>query len=100
MQRGELWTIIPLTHPKPRPAVLVSVDAWNTMAPDVIVVPLTTRPGPSRPSVHHDSLRQTSYAKCGAMGSLPKTNMKERIGRVDDATLAAIGRELRRLLGV
>lgn len=100
MQRGEIWTVIPGMHPKPRPAVLVSVDTWNTVAPDVIVVPLTTRRGPSRPPVQHPSLRHATYAKCGAMGALPKTNLKERIGRVDDATLAAIGLELRRLLGL
>lgn len=99
MQRGEIWTVVPLTHPKPRPAVLVSVETWNTLAPDVIVVPLTTRSGPSRPAVRHPSLREPSYAKCGAVSALPKSHLKQQIGRVDEETLAAIGRELRRLLG-
>lgn len=100
MRRGEIWTIVPLAHLKPRPAVLVSVETWNTLAHDVIVVPLTTRPGPSRPPVQHPSLRQPSYAKCGALGALPKSHLKERIGQVDDATLATIGLELRRLLAL
>ncbi len=98
--RGEIWTVVPLDHPKPRPAVILSVDSWNEHAPDVLVVPLTTRPGPSRPGVRHPGLREQSYAKCGALNALPKTRLKQRIGRVDDAILTAIGRELRRLLGL
>jgi mRNA-degrading endonuclease toxin of MazEF toxin-antitoxin module len=100
MRRGEIWTVVPLDHPKPRPAVILSVDGWNEHAPDVLVVPLTTRPGPSRPGVRHPGLRELSYAKCGALNALPKTRLKQRVGRVDAAILAAIGRELRRLLGL
>jgi mRNA-degrading endonuclease toxin of MazEF toxin-antitoxin module len=100
MLRGEIWTVVPLDHPKPRPAVILSVDSWNQQAPDVLVVPLTTRPGPSRPAVRHASLREQSYAKCGALNALPKTRLKHRIGRVGPETLAAIGSELRRLLAI
>ena len=100
MKRGELWTVVPLDHPKPRPAVVVSVDAWNAHALDVIVVPLTTQPGPSRPEVRHAGLRQASYAKCGGMGSLPKSHLKQRIGRLDEPTLDRIGLELGRLLAI
>ena len=100
IRRGEIWTVVPLAHPKPRPAIVLSVDAWNTYAPDVVLVPLTTRPGPSRPPVRHPSLEHPSYARCGGVGALPKTHLKERIGRVDDHTLTAIGLELRRLLAI
>lgn len=100
MLRGEIWTVVPLDHPKPRPAVILSVDSWNQHAPDVLVVPLTTRPGPSRPGVRHPGLREQSYAKCGALNALPKTRLKQRIGRVAPEALAAIGTELRRLLGL
>ncbi len=100
MRRGDIWTVVPLTHPKPRPAVLLSVDTWNEHAPDVIIVPLTTRPGPSRPAVHHPRLKQASYAKCGSVGALTKARFKQRIGRVDDETLTAIGLELRRFLAI
>ena len=41
MQRGDIWTIAPLDHPKSRPAVIVSVNHWNEHALDVILVPLT-----------------------------------------------------------
>jgi mRNA-degrading endonuclease toxin of MazEF toxin-antitoxin module len=78
----------------------MSVDTWNAHALDIIVVPLTTRPGPSRPEVRHAGLRQTSYARCGGMGTLPKGHLKQRIGHVDEGTLDRIGFELRRLLGL
>ena len=100
MRRGELWTVTPLAHPTPRPAVILSVDAWNEHAPDVILVPLTTRPGPSRPAVRHPRLEHPSYAKCGAIAALPKARLQERLGRLDAHAMATIGAEVRRLLGV
>jgi mRNA-degrading endonuclease toxin of MazEF toxin-antitoxin module len=100
MRRGELWTVTPLAHPKPRPAVVLSVDAWNEHAPDVVLVPLTTRPGPSRPAVTHPRLERPSYAKCGAIAALPKTRLKERLGRLDERSMAAIALEVKRLLAI
>lgn len=100
MRRGELWTVTPLAHPKPRPAVILSVDNWNEHAPDVVLMPLTTRPGPSRPRVSHPRLEQTSYAKCGALAALPKERLKERLGRLDASSMTAIQLEVKRLLGV
>ncbi len=100
MRRGELWTVTPLAHPKPRPALILSVDAWNEHAPDVILVPLTTRPGPSRPPVTHPRLAHPSYAKCGAIAALPKTRLKERLGQLDEPSMAAITVEVKRLLAV
>lgn len=100
MRRGEIWTVVPLQHPKPRPAVVMSVDAWNHHAPDVILVPLTTRPGPSRPPVQHSSLERASFAKCGSIAAVPKARLKECIGQLDDAALAGIAAELSRLLAM
>jgi mRNA-degrading endonuclease toxin of MazEF toxin-antitoxin module len=100
VRRGEIWTVIPLSHPKPRPAVIISVDPWNAYAPDVILVPLTTRPGPSRPAVRHPRLRRTSFAKCGAIGAIPKDRLGRRVGTVDPETLGTIALEIRRLLGI
>ncbi len=98
--RGEIWTIDPLDHPKSRPAVIVSVDAWNRHALDVILVPLTTRPGPSRPSVNHSGLKAASYAKCGSASAMAKTRLKKLIGRINNDEMAALERELRRLMGM
>jgi mRNA-degrading endonuclease toxin of MazEF toxin-antitoxin module len=100
MRRGELWTVKPLAHPKSRPAVVLSVDAWNDHAPDVILVPLTTRPGPSRPAVTHPRLEHPSYAKCGAIAALPKTRLKERLGQLDEPSMRAIAIEVKRLLAI
>jgi mRNA-degrading endonuclease toxin of MazEF toxin-antitoxin module len=100
MHRGEIWTIVPLDHPKARPAVIVSVDAWNKHALDVILVPLTTRPGPSRPPVSHSRLKTVSYAKCGSVSAIPKKRLKTRVGQVDTETMSKIENELRRLMGM
>ena len=100
MHRGEIWTIDPLDHPKSRPAVIVSVDAWNRHAHDVILVPLTTRPGPSRPPVSHSSLKAASYAKCGSVSAIPKRRLKKLVGSIKNDEMAALERELRRLMGM
>lgn len=100
MRRGEIWTIVPLGHPKPRPGIILSVDPWNTHAPDVILVPLTPRPGPSRPPVSHARLKQTSYAKCGAIAAMPKDRLKQRIGAASPDAMREISLEVRRLLGI
>ena len=100
MRRGEIWTVSRLGHPKPRPAVVMSVNAWNTHAPYVILIPLTTKPGPSRPPVKHASLKTASYAKCGSVSAIPKSRLARRIGELDAGVMAGIERELRRLLGV
>jgi len=100
MRRGEIRTIIPLNHPKPRPAVIVSVDSWNAHAPDLILVPLITRPGPSRPPVRHAGLKRASYAKCGAIAAIPKERLGQRIGRLGDEPMSRIALELRRVMGI
>ena len=100
MRRGEIWTIAPFDHPKADLAVIVSVDAWNKHALDVILVPLTTRPGPSRPPVSHSRLKTASYAKCGSVAAIPKERLKRQIGRLADGEMAAIERELKRLMGM
>ena len=100
IRRGEIWTVRPVNHPKPRPAVVLSVDPWNRHAPDVILVPLTTRPGPSRPPVHHPSLHQASFAKCGALGAIPRDRLGERLGQLPGEAMAVIEREVRRLLAL
>jgi mRNA-degrading endonuclease toxin of MazEF toxin-antitoxin module len=100
MRRGELWTVTPLGHPKPRAVVVLSVAAWNEHAPDVILVPLTTRPGPSRPAVTHERLERASYARCGAIAAIPKTRLKECLGQLDERSMAAITFEVKRLLAI
>ncbi len=100
MRRGEIWTVVPPSHPKPRPAIIVSVDPWNAYAPDVIVVPLTTKPGPSRPTVKHAALEQISFAKCGSIAAIAKDRLGRRIGTVAANVMAGIEQELRRVMGL
>jgi len=100
MERGDIWTIDPLDHPKARPAVIVSVNPWNEHARDVILVPLTTKQGPSRPQVSHGNLKTTSYAKCGSVSAIPKERLRQKIGRVASDQMSGIERELRRLMGL
>ena len=76
------------------------MDAWNEYAPDVILVPLTTRPGPSRPAVTNPRLERPSYAKCGVIAALPKARLKERLGQLDEPSMRAIAIELKRLLAI
>ena len=49
--RSEVWTVEPVGFPKPRPAVVVSIDPINDLCPDVLLVPLTTKPGPLRVAI-------------------------------------------------
>ena len=72
ISRGDIWTVELLNHPKPRPALIISVNPVNDLCPDVLVVPITSRPGPLRVSLPNTSdqtgLRTVSFAKCESLG--------------------------------
>ena len=36
IRRGDIWTVTLPTFPKPRPALIVSIDPMNDLRPDVI----------------------------------------------------------------
>ena len=85
IRRGEIWTVVPPAHPKPRPVLVISINALNESAwPDVLIVPITSVPGalrvqlPEKPE--ETGLRTTSYAKCESVGALQKSHLKKRIG--------------------
>ncbi len=61
ISRGDIWTVELLSHPKPRPALIVSINAINDLCPDVLVIPITSHPGPLRVAVpeKHDETRAT-----------------------------------------
>src|SRR5574341_1052996 len=85
INRGDIWTIELVSHPKPRPGLIVSVNAINDLCPDVLVIPITTREGPLRVPLpekpDHTGLRTPSYAKCEALGPLHKSRLKKRAAR-------------------
>lgn len=104
IRRGDIWTVSLPSFPKPRPALIVSVDPINDLRPDILVVPITTHaaplrvPMPDRPDV--TGLRELSHAKCESVGPLHKSRLKVRIGRLPSEAWPAIESGLARVLGL
>ncbi len=102
--RADIWTVAPAGFPKPRPAVVVSIDPINDLCPDVLLVPLTTKAGPLRVAISGHAgatgLKEASYAKCEAVGPVHKSRLKTRIGRLSRADLQKIEEGLKRVLGL
>jgi mRNA interferase MazF len=102
--RADIWTVEPAGFPKPRPAVVVSIDPINDLCPDVLLVPLTTKPGPLRVAISGPAratgLKEPSYAKCESVGPVPKSRLKTKIGRISRADLLEIEEGLKRVLGL
>ena len=104
VRRGEIWTVTLPGFPTPRPAVVVSIDPINDLRPDVLVVPITTHPGPLRVRLPDDpaatGLLATSFAKCETVGPLHKSHLKSRIGRLPPSAWPVVEAGLRRVLGL
>jgi mRNA interferase MazF len=102
--RADIWTVEPAGFPKPRPAVVVSIDPINDLCPDVLLVPLTTKPGPLRVAISDPAratgLKESSYAKCESVGPVHKSRLKTKIGRISRTTLQQIEEGLKRVLGL
>ena len=102
--RADIWTVEPAGFPKPRPAVVVSIDPINDLCPDVLLVPLTTKAGPLRVLISDSSqatgLKETRYAKCESVGPVHKSRLKARIGRISKANLREVENGLKRVLGL
>ena len=83
ISRGNIWTVELISHPKPRPALIVSINAVNDLRSDVLVLPITSQPGPLRVQLpdnpEQTGLRATSYVKCESLGPLHKSRLKLRI---------------------
>jgi mRNA-degrading endonuclease toxin of MazEF toxin-antitoxin module len=104
ISRGDIWTVELLSHPKPRPALIVSINALNDLWVDVLVLPITSQPGPLRVLLPDDpertGLRTKSYAKCESVGPLQKTRLKQRIGSLPPHAWTDIESGIRRVLGL
>ena len=102
--RGEVWLVEPIGFPKPRPALVLSINALNDLRPEVVLVPLTTKEGPLRVELTEDSaltgLKQKTFAKCESVGPVHKSRLKRRIGRVTPRDLAEVGSGVKRVLGL
>ena len=104
IRRGEVWIVELLSHPKPRPAIVASIDPINDLCPDVILIPVTTKPGPLRiPLLEDESatgLKQKSYAKCESIGPIHKSRLKKKIGEIPGNEWSMIENGIKRVLGL
>ena len=85
MRRGDIWTVALPTFPKPRPALIVSIDPINELRPDVLVIPITTQAAPLRVPLPKEpgvtGLREASHAKCESVGPVHRSNLRGRLRR-------------------
>jgi len=102
-KRGEVYLV---KLDKPRPAVILSVDALNRSALDVCLVPIT--------SVQHakfsvrvliqppeGGLDRDSWAKCDQVTTLEKTYLQyPALGALSKSTLETIQEQVRIALGL
>ena len=106
MNRGDLVTaVFSGAYGKPRPALIVQSDAFADL-PSVTVLPLTTHLQPAplmRVTVEVDrenGLERRSQAMIDKVTTVPRGKIGHRLGRVDAATMRAIGQALRMFLGI
>ena len=104
IRRGDIWTVSLPAFPKPRPALIVSIDPINDLRPDVLVVPITSHAAPLRVALPDaedmTGLRVASFAKCEAVGPLHKSLLKNRIGRLPNEAWPRVEAGLLRVLGL
>ncbi len=106
MKRGDLVTVVSSgDYGKPRPALIVQADAYAEH-PSLTVLPLTSdlydmtsirvtvEPGEGT------GLRLRSQVMVDKATTIPRAKAGTRIGRLDEATLASVGRALAAFLGV
>jgi mRNA interferase MazF len=108
-RRGEIWLVELPNQPAdphtPRPGLVVSIDARNRLAGDVIVVPLSTnlRQLPTHVLVPAGSggQRHDSMAKCEQITTLDKRLLLRGpfAGPVPAPLLSEIVRAIRRAVG-
>jgi mRNA interferase MazF len=104
VRRGDIWTVEPVGFEKPRPALVISINPINDLRPDILLIPITTKPSPLRvPLTQPPSatgLKEKSYAKCESLGPVHKTRLKKRIGRVSREQISDIEAGVRKVLGL
>lgn len=109
-KRGEIWSIDlnPVRGREQggrRPALIVSVDAFNRSAADlVMVLPLTSREKNVRTHVPIDPLEsgltRPSWIKCEDLRSVSRQRLGRRIGSCAPPTLSNVEDRLRILLAL
>ena len=104
IRRGQIWIVEPAGFPKPRPALVISINPINDLCPDVLLTPITTKPGPLRVPLEAapeaTGLEKPSYAKCESLGPVNKSRLKRQVGEVPRDLLGAVENGARTVLGL
>ena len=104
IRRGDIWIVEPVGFPKPRPALVISINPINDLRPDVLLIPITTKPAPLRVPLTQPAsvtgLKEKSYAKCESLGPVHKLRLKKRIGKVSREQISDIEIGVRKVLGL
>jgi mRNA interferase MazF len=103
MSRGDLVTIaLPGDYGKPRPALVVQDDAFAALASvtlfselhDFPLFRITVEPSTG------NGLRTRSQIMIDKAATVPRAKIGQRLGRVGDDTMRAVGQALAMFLGV
>jgi mRNA-degrading endonuclease toxin of MazEF toxin-antitoxin module len=104
IRRGEIWVIQPVPHPKPRPGLVISINPVNELCPDILLVPLTTKPGPPRVALSEASsqtgLKTKTRARCETLGPVHKSRLKKKIGEIPSTEFVNVEIGIKRVLGI
>lgn len=108
--RGEIWILnLDPTRDREqagsRPALVISVNAFNHGPADLVVIlPVTSRaqgiPFHVALAPPEGGVRQPSFIKCEDVRSVSKSRLLERWGVVTPPTMAAVEDRLRILMGL
>ena len=106
MRRGDIVTVaLQGSHGKPRPALIVQSDAMAETS-RVVLLLLTSleRDAPllriAVPPRANTGLYETSFLMVDRITTAPRAKIGGVIGRIDDATMAAVNRSLTLILGL
>ncbi|AZT91439.1 type II toxin-antitoxin system PemK/MazF family toxin [Caldicellulosiruptor changbaiensis] len=109
-RRGEIW-LVDLNPTRGheqsgvRPAVIVSVDEFNSCPADlVVIVPITTKnkniPLHVKIQPKESGLDRVSFAKPEDIRSISKERLVKKIGRLSDEKLRELEEKIKILLGL
>jgi mRNA interferase MazF len=108
--RGEIWFLnLDPTQGREqagsRPALVISVDAFNHGPADLLVVLPVTSVAKGIPfhvavAPPEGGVRQPSFIKCEDLRSVSRSRVRERWGTIGPQTMAAVEDRLRILMGL
>ena len=106
MKRGEVWIVAgggKYTN-KPRPAVIIQDDRFDTDS--ITICPLTSD-STDAPILRlvvapdlENSIRETSRVMVDKISTVPRSNLRSRIGRLKDDEMLLLNRAMMVFLGI